>query len=477
MGNCDMCNRPVNEATAARFSPAQVQAAARAGYRPAAALDSTLWQGLGLSPDEARQQAEAAWLNLVQKSPTDWVLCDICAAQFRPYLPGSMKAAVPVAGEMRSPAPSRPAPAAPPIPLARQEWLQKRWWLLLGAAFLLLALARGVINWATARAMTLPAPALVQTLSTTATFVEAPVFSGDGRLLAIANAFQQEMDLEWHMEVWNVATGQPIYNLTPGTNGVDYLALSQDGQLLAVGGVGDQVELWDLSTGEQRLGLNLPGLTFQKNRVFGLALSPNGQWLASAGVGTVFFWETETGAQVKSLPLDCNALSFSPDSRWLACQSLLRPTLILWDVTQDQAGPTLDCGTFVQIAPRFSPDGQRLAAFGGSADGTVSRLCQWQVANWHPLPAPALDDLRSVAALGFSPDSRYELVLGTTSEQPYGTSTLWLWDLTEDKERGSRSGLQSSSGIFSPDGKTLVLFDSADASTGFSVLDLTPLLP
>jgi len=237
------------------------------------------------------------------------------------------------------------------------------------------------------------------------------------------------------------------------------------------------VELWDLSTGEQRLGLTLPGLTFQKNMVLGLALSPNGQWLASAGVGTVFFWETGTGTQVKSLPLDCNALSFSPDGRWLACQSLLRPTLILWDVIQDQAGPTLDCGTFVQIAPRFSPDGQQLAAFGGRADGTVSRLCRWQAANWQPLPAPASDDLKSVAALGFSSDSRYELVLGTASEQPYGTSTLWLWDLAQDKGRGSRSGFESSSGIFSPDGKTLVLFNPANASAGLSVWNLTPVFP
>ncbi len=478
MGNCDMCNRPVNETTAARFSPAQVQAAARVGYRPAAALDSALWQGLGLSPDEARQQAEAAWLNLVQNSRTDWVLCAICAAQFRPYLPGSMKAAVPVAGGTRLPAPSHPAQAMPPVPLTRQEWLQKRWWLLAGVALLLLVLARVVINWATARTTTLPAPILTYTLSTTATLVEAPAFSGDGRWLAVGSSFQQGADWEQRIEVWDVTTGQPVHRLTPGTNGVEQLAFSPDGQTLAVAGMGDQVELWDLSTEQRRWGLNLPALTFQKDLVLGLAFSPDGQWLAAGGLEAVTLWAVGTGTPARSLALPaCSALTFSPDGRWLACQSLSRSVLTVWNVAQNQLGVILDCGNLVEAAPRFSPDGQQLAAFGGRADGTVFRLCRWQAANWQPLPTPALDDLKSVAALGFSSDSRYELVLGTASEQPYGTSTLWLWDLAQDKGRGSRSGFESSSGIFSPDGKTLVLFNPANASAGLSVWNLTPVFP
>lgn len=478
MGNCDMCNRPVDATTAARFSPAQVQAAARVGYRPAVALDSALWQGLGLSPDEARQQAEGAWLNLVQNSRTDWVLCDICAAQFRPYLPGGMRTPAPVAGGTRPPMPSRPTPVATAAPLTPREWLQKRWWLLAGVALLVLLLARGAMNWVTARATTLPAPTLTSTLSTTATSVEAPAFSGDGRLLAVGSSFQQGADWEYRLEVWDVTTGQLVHSLTPDTNGVEQLAFSPDGQTLAVAGMGDQVELWDLSTEQRRFSLNLPALTFQKDLVLGLAFSPDGQWLAAGGLEAVTLWEVGTGAPAQSLALSaCQALSFSPDGRWLVCQSLSSSVLTVWNVTQNQLGVILDCGNLVEAAPRFSPDGQWLAAVGGSATGAAPRLCRWQVADWQPLSAPALDDLKVASALAFSPDGRFELVVGIAQEQSGMTSTLWLWDLSKGKLRGRRSDLPTWKGLFSPDTKQLVLLNSSPLEARVTAWDLTPLFP
>lgn len=477
MGNCDMCNRPVNEATAARFSPAQVQAAARAGYRPAAALDSALWQGLGLSPAEARQQAEAAWLNLVQGSRTDWVLCDACAAELRPYLQGKVTPA-PAVSVVRPPAPARPTPAATAAPLTPREWLQKRWWLLAGVAVLILVLARVAMNWVTARATTLPAPTLTYTLSTTATLVEAPTFSGDGRLLAVGSSFQQGADWEYRLEVWDVTTGQLVHSLTPGTNGVEQLAFSPDGQTLAVAGMEDQVELWDLSTEQRRWSLNLPALTFQKDLVLGLAFSPDGQWLAAGGLEAVTLWEVETGAPAQSLALSaCQALSFSPDGRWLVCQSLSSSVLTVWNVAQNQLGVILDCGSLVEAAPRFSLDGQWLAAVGGSAAGAAPRFCRWQVADWQPLPAPALEDLKFASALAFSPDSRFELVVGAAQEQEGMTGTLWLWDLSKDQLRGRRSDLPRWEGLFSPDTKQLVSLNNSPLEARVTVWDLTAVLP
>ncbi len=82
-----------------------------------------------------RDSRPSRLVNLVQKSPTDWVMCDICRPNSRPYFPGSMKAAVPVAGKSVRRRPHA-APGAPPIPLAG-KMLQKRWWLLLVAAFML----------------------------------------------------------------------------------------------------------------------------------------------------------------------------------------------------------------------------------------------------------------------------------------------------------------------------------------------------
>ncbi len=472
MGNCDMCNRPVDDATAARFSPAQVQAAARVGYRPALARgESPLMQGLGLTPDEVRQQAEAAWLRLVQSSPTDWVLCAFCAAELRTYLPHSAVSA-PVARATRP-------QAAPKAAATGWAWVRQRPWLLLLVVLLLLVgLARVVLNALTARATTLPAPTLVQTLSTPAQVVKSPVFSPDSRWLAVGSYRDQGTVQEKRVEIWDVTTGQVVHSLTPGTNGVEQLAFGPEGQTLAVAGMGDQVELWDLSTEQQRWSQNLPALTFQQDMVLGLAFSPDGQWLAAGGLETVTLWDVETGAPAQALALAaCNALTFSPDGRWLVCQSLSRPVLTVWNMAQNQLGVILDCGSLRAVAPRFSPDGQWLAAVGGSATGAAPRLCRWQVADWQSLPAPALDELQNVSALAFSPDGRLELVVGTAQAQPGETSTLWLWDLAQGKVRGSRSDLPGSAGIFSPQGQLLVMGNWTYATAGLKVWDLTALFP
>jgi len=131
-----------------------------------------------LSPDEARQQAEAAWLNLVQNSHTDWVLCAICAAQFRPYLPGGMQTSAPLAGALTSHSGSdrdttHPASVAAKAVVAAG-----------GGGFAAPGAGPRGDQLVTARATTLPAPTQTYTLSTTATLVAAPAFSGDGRWLA-----------------------------------------------------------------------------------------------------------------------------------------------------------------------------------------------------------------------------------------------------------------------------------------------------
>jgi len=61
--------------------------------------------------------------------------------------------------------------------------------------------------------------------------------------------------------------------------------------------------------------------------------TPYGQWLAAGGLETASLWDVETGMPAQTLALAaCNALTFSPDGRWLVCQSLSRPVLTVWNI-------------------------------------------------------------------------------------------------------------------------------------------------
>jgi len=138
------------------------------------------------------------------------------------------------------------------------------------------------------------------------------------------------------MQLWNPATGRPASAALPAVTGpipgVNAVAFSPEGNLLAAAGANGYVSLRNLTT-RQLVGAPLPaGLG---GGVFVVAFSPNGKLLATAGAhGAAQLWNPATGQAVATLvPAEKGArvalpharfvpgvtwVAFSPDGKLLA---------------------------------------------------------------------------------------------------------------------------------------------------------------
>jgi tricorn protease-like protein len=245
--------------------------------------------------------------------------------------------------------------------------------------------------------------------------------------------------------------------------------LHRDGRRLAtahqdrIAGVGT-VRVWDLDTGQpvwEQKG--------QPAAVMGVAYSPDGRWLASAGQdewglggeederglgGEVTLWDAETGRKIRKFEKHTAGVwgvAFSPDSHWLASgwgDGIVR----IWDA-KDPASEARELPGHVGRVQRvvFVPDGRLASAGGRSLTRGTSGLGEVKI--WD-LSTGRVLNLRGhtarVEGLACSPDGRR---LTTGSED----RTIKLWDTMTGEEvftlRGHTGGVLSVA--FSPDGQRI----------------------
>ncbi len=258
--------------------------------------------------------------------------------------------------------------------------------------------------------------------------------SGDGARAAVAAIGGRQGAHRREVRAWDVATGKPLQVFRPAAAPVAHyhgaVALSPDGRLLAYDDymtephegkpplVRALVRVHDAESGRERFTLPAPPEMLEC-----LAFSWDGRLLAAGGRGQrVAVWDTASGARLHKEELAGPAfrLAFSPDGRRLA--GLDRERLVVWDVRSGKGvlslrngpPPPNDGGSNPTLA--WSGDGRWLAASvwhgdlsaldggdGGksSATGTHGRVPFARVFAWHMRQANAALNAQAPGALAF----------------------------------------------------------------------------
>jgi WD40 repeat protein/DNA-binding SARP family transcriptional activator len=252
------------------------------------------------------------------------------------------------------------------------------------------------------------------------------------------------------LNLWDVETGQIRRRFDLEGDDAYCLSISPDGSTALSGSFYNKISaVWDLETGER-----IHTLEVHHEGVRTVAVGPDGRRALSGSYDdSLVLWDFETGQPIARLDArasDVLDLGFSPDAR-TALSSSRDGGLILWDLVDAAEVQRLPGHGDMVWDVAFAPDGkQALSSSGAAAPGAPVRdasIRLWDLEAGTQLQAFELP-VNVIFQVAISPDGRTALV---ATDEPF----VRVWDLASWQEAGRLEGhVASVTGIeFAPDGQ------------------------
>lgn len=237
--------------------------------------------------------------------------------------------------------------------------------------------------------------ALVQTIEESGNEVVSVAFSADGKLVAVGLGGSDGRGTALIFDNSLGKLGEVRQKLPE--NNINTVAMSPDGQTIAIGNISGTLKLWDTVSGT--LMQRLEGQDVQTRSV---AFSPDGKSIVGGGYGnTVKIWDVETGALQRTLSghsSEITTVAFSPDGKMIASGSF-DYTVNLWDSETGTLIRILTGADFIVKTVAFSPDGKFIAG------GANHKLLVWN-AQTGVLKQTMEDAKASIYSIAYSPDGK-----------------------------------------------------------------------
>jgi COMPASS component SWD3 len=273
------------------------------------------------------------------------------------------------------------------------------------------------------------------------------------------------------LKLWDVETGKPRVELRGHTDGIEVLAFSPNGKILATGAARDAIKLWDVRTGKESLSFRGSDISINC-----LAFSPDGKTLGYVSYQNVRLLNAATGKVLSSFrrPGRGDAAVFSNDQKMFATPN--HQDANLYDTATGMERLVLEDhrGGVYRLA--FSADGKSLA---------VASI-RWEdpkhfseIKLWDPTTgrerAVFKDRINFVRSVALSRDGKLLAVAGAKDLD--GPNVVKLIDVATSRELAVMAATKTDwvwCLAFSPDsrllaggtGKTLTLWDVLPAAGG-----------